>query len=156
MNNLKEILNKYCCLCCLNLFQKYLITNKISPKENEEEEENKEKKIENKNENNLENKNEILNNIIIKKFIKKWEKNFWIKFWIEHSNNLLKKQSAIKIQKIIRIYLSKIYYKRKLNQAINEMNNFWKLKREQKLLEKEKLRIAKETRAKVKKLKLNN
>lgn len=143
--DINNIINKYFCCCCLHLYNKYYNKKKISPEDllitttdtNEI------------NNLQLKNKNEVSNNILIKKFVRKWEKGFWPKFWIHHANNLLKKKSAIKIQTMIRGFLGRVYYKRRLLYAINEMNEFWRLKREQKLLEKEKLRIAKETRHKV-------
>lgn len=142
INQIKELLQRYC--CCLLLF-KYFQTKKISP-ESENELTNLENDV---NKQLSTTKNDISEQLIIKKFVKKWEKKFWPNFWVYHANNLLRREAAIKIQTMIRRFLGKVYYRRKYLQALLEMNDFWNMKREQRLLEKEKLRIAKETRAKV-------
>jgi hypothetical protein len=61
----------------------------------------------------------------------------------------LRRQAATRIQAMIRGYLGRRYCEREYQRALSAMNDFWRRKRELKLLEKEKQRIAKEVRAKV-------
>lgn len=127
-----------CCQCCQNFFTKKIFPNDLDQFDLPEQDDTP-----------ISGPKEISDQIIIRKFVQKWEGKFWKKFWKDHEKNLLKQLAATKIQAIIRGYLGRRKYERQYAHAIYEMNEFWRRKRELKLLEKEKQRIAKEVRGKV-------
>lgn len=144
---LRKFLQRYCCCCGWKCCQKYF-TEKIFPNDINEFE---------STEHDIPSSRpkEIGDQYIIKKFVQKWEGKFWNKFWKNHGNSLLKRLAATKIQAIVRGYLGRRRYERQYARATYEMNEFWRRKRELKLLEKEKQRIAKEVREKVNRVILN-
>jgi hypothetical protein len=135
---------RYCCCCCCCRCCSKFFQQKILPDDNSY------------NDSELDNDpfaqkphRVISQQDLIKSVVRKWEGKFWPKFWKDYKKKLLRIAAATKIQAIIRGFLGRRYYERQLQRALFDMNEFWNRKRELKLLEKEKQRIAKEVRGKV-------
>jgi AAA+ ATPase superfamily predicted ATPase len=92
---------------------------------------------------------QVTDDILIRKFVQKWEGKFWPKFWEQYASNQLRCASATQVQRIIRGYLGRRRFEKEYARALEELDAFWEMKRRNRLWEKEKKRIERETRAKV-------
>jgi hypothetical protein len=140
-----DLLIRYCCCCCCCRCCSKLFQQKVLP-----EDQNSYNDSEQENDSLVQRPQRVISQQdLVKGVVRKWEGKFWPKFWKDYSKKLLRAAAATKIQAMIRGYLGRRYYERQLRRALADMNEFWDRKRELKLLEKEKQRIAKEVRGKV-------
>ena len=86
----------------------------------------------------------------VRKFTEKWEdEHFWPQFWANYGDKRAQNAAAVQVQRIVRGLLGKVEARRRLDAALDEVNQFWDMNNNLKMLAKEKKRIEKETRQRV-------
>jgi hypothetical protein len=83
----------------------------------------------------------------IRNFTKEYEATFWPPFWTSLVDTRVQKAAATRIQTLIRTFLGPVQRRRREMTAFVKYDEFWQLKRKQKLQNKDLQQIAVKTRA---------